>query len=102
MSGVFGKAPKAPPPPAPSAQELALMEKQGKAIDSYLSSIEEQKAQNKELGLLTAVSSGLYDPVYSDGKLVDATLNQDAVASLRSDIDTQRRIGLLQADRMEK
>ncbi len=97
-----GKAPKAPPPPAPTAQELALMEKQGKAIDSYITSIEEQKTQNKELGLLTAVSSGLYDPIYRDGKLVDATLNQGRLTDLRSDIDRSRSIGLLEADRYEK
>ncbi len=99
----MGHAPKAPPPPKPSAQELALMEKQGKAIDVYLSDLADQKKENKSLGLLTQVSSGLYDPVYdAGGNLIDATLNRGAVDSLRSDISRSRDIGLLQADRLEK
>lgn len=99
----MGKAPKAPPPPQPSAEERALQVKQGKAIDAYLSSLDEQKRENKALGLLTQVSSGLYDPVYgADGSLVDAKLNQGAVDSLRADISKSREIGLLQADRLEK
>jgi hypothetical protein len=99
----MGHAPKAPPPPQPSEEERALQVKQGKAIDAYLQSLDEQKSQNKSLGLLTQVSSGLYDPVYdSNGNLTDATLNQDALNNLRSDIAQNRSIGLLQADRLEK
>lgn len=99
----MGSAPKAPPPPQPSAEERALMAKQGKALDTYLSDLADQKKENRSIGLLTQVSSGLYDPVYDgSGNLIDATLNQGAVDNLRSDIARNRSIGLLQADRMEK
>lgn len=79
-----GKAPKAPPPPAPSAQELSLIEKQGKAVDAYLQSVEEQK-----------LLSGFYTPVYRNGKLVGTTLDTAA-------FERAKNIGLLQADRYEK
>lgn len=98
----MGSSPKVPPPPQPSAQELSLLEKQGKAIDAYLQSLEEQKVENKNMGLLNQVASGLYDPVYQDGKLIDATLNPGRVDQLRADFETQHRIGLLSADRYEK
>lgn len=99
----MGSAPKAPPPPAPSSTELALMDKQKDALEYNLKLLREQKKENKELGLITQVSSGLYDPVYdTKGKLIDATLNQGAVDNLRSDITKNREIGLLQADRLEK
>lgn len=99
----MGSAPKAPPPPTPSSEELRLMRKQGKSIDAYINSLKEQREENKALGLLTQVSSGLYDPVYdSSGNLIDATINQGAVDNLRADFAKNREIGLLQSDRLEK
>lgn len=97
-----GKAPSVPPPPPPSAQELALMEKQGKLLDMYQQSIEDTKKQNKELGLITAITSGMYDPVYEGGVLVDAKLNPAKVAALQEDFNQNEEINRLLNDRYER
>jgi len=98
----MGKSAKVPPPPPPSAQELALLEKQGKLLDQYMQTIEETKTQNKQLGLITAVSSGLYDPVYQDGVLVDAKLNPERISDLQADFGKNLEINRMIADRYEK
>lgn len=98
-----GKAPKIPPPPPPTAQETALLEKQSKVLDLYIKSVEEQKVQNKELALVQAISSGLYDPVYDQsGKLLDARLNPARVAEMQEDFSRNEEVRSLALDRYER
>lgn len=98
-----GGAPNVPAPPQPTAEEKQLQQKQIQSIDVYLKTLEEQKAENKATGLLSQVASGLYDPIYTtSGRLIDAKLNPERVSLLQQDFETQRRIGLLQADRTER
>lgn len=98
----MGKTPKVPPPPPPSPQELELMTKQGQLLDQYMKSIEDTKAQNKQLGIITAVSSGLYDPVYENGTLVDAKLNPEKLANLQEDFSRGEEVNRLLLDRYER
>lgn len=91
-----------PPPPGLSQEERDLIKKQTQSLDFYLGALEEQKSQNKEQGLLMAVTSGLYDPVYNNGQLVDATLNADKVAEFQTLYARNTELQTLSADRYER
>lgn len=97
------KSPKIPPPPAPSTEELNLLRKQTQLLDQQISIINDQMKQNKELGMITAVSSGIYKPVFDDnGKLIDATLDADRLASMMEDFDTNQDINRQLAERFQR
>lgn len=91
-----------PPPPGLSSEEKALIQKQTQSLDFYLQDLAEQKSQNKEQGLISAVTSGLYDPVYENGKLVDATLNPTKVSELQTAYARNTELQSLAADRYER
>lgn len=99
----MGSSPKIPAAPGPSAEERQLWAKQSEAIDMYMTSLEDQSAVNKEQGLLSAVASGLYDPVYDGGgRLIDATINPEKVTALQANMGLQEQIGTLSGERYLK
>lgn len=91
-----------PPPPPPSQEELDLLKKQTQSLDFYLKDMEEQKTANKEQGLLQQVSSGLYDPVIQDGRLIDATLNPDKLAKLQAQYAQSTELQGIAMDRYQR
>lgn len=96
-------SPKIPAPPPPSAEEQNLLTKQGQLLDLQINTIKDQTAQNKQLGLISAVSSGLYKPVYDkDGNLTDATLDPAAVAKMQEQFSQGADVQQKLLDRYQK
>ncbi len=96
-------SPKIPSPPPPSAEEQNLLTKQGQLLDLQIKTINETSAQNKQQGLLAAVSSGLYKPVYDkDGNLSDATLDPTAVAKMQDEFAQGTEVQQQLLDRYQK
>ena len=79
-------SPKIPAPPPPSAEEQNLLTKQGQLLDLQIKTINETVSQNKQQGLIAAIASGLYKPVYdAQGNLTDVTLDPTAVAKMQEE-----------------
>lgn len=96
-------SPKIPSPPPPSAEEQNLLNKQGQLLDLQIKTIKEQTAQNKEIGLVAAISSGLYKPVYDKkGILVDAVLDQTAVVKMQDEFAQGTEIQQKLLDRYQR
>lgn len=96
-------SPKIPSPPPPSAEEQNLLTKQGQLLDLQIQTINETSAQNKQMGLVAAVSSGLYKPVYDkDGNLTDVTLDPTAVVKMQEEFAQGTEVQQQLLDRYQK
>lgn len=96
-------SPKIPSPPPPSAEEQNLLNKQGQLLDLQIKTIKEQTAQNKEIGFVAAISSGLYKPIYDQkGNLTGVTLDPTAVVKMQDEFAQGTEIQQKLLDRYQR